>query len=72
MSTHPLRFHSQVSSILVSCDRVSLSCSLNQLEEITNGADLIISECLDREVACNNQDNSSMEVVREEAVKCQV
>lgn len=51
---------------------MSLGRSLDKLEEVADGADLVTGEGLDREVACDDQNNGRVEVVRQEAVRCQV
>jgi hypothetical protein len=48
---------------------VSLCSRLKKIEEIAHGANLIIRNGLNREIASNDHDNSRVEIISEETVQ---
>lgn len=48
---------------------MSLSSRLDELIEISNRANLVRLESLDREKAGNDENNSRVEIIRQEAVE---
>lgn len=68
---YSFRSHSQIAFSLVTRNRIAFSSSFEEVIEMTDGANLVNRECLDREVTGNNQNDGCMEIICQESIEGQ-
>lgn len=65
-TTYTLGIHGQIRALCVSRHWMQLGCILDQIVQLSNRVDVLVVECLDREIAGDGEDNDRVEVVRQE------